>query len=70
MRDYYHTCYNLSGLSASQHALSDGGVPVVYGGAENVVKPTHPCFNIRVDRVEAAREYFKDKVCTHAELIA
>jgi protein farnesyltransferase subunit beta len=30
MRDYYHSCYNLSGLSVSQHTLSEDGKPVVY----------------------------------------
>ena len=69
MRDYYHTCYNLSGLSVSQHCLSPDGVPVVHGDPGNVLEPTHPCFNIRVDRVDAAMERFGDEVCTHEELI-
>ncbi|GMH95742.1 hypothetical protein TrST_g12683 [Triparma strigata] len=69
MRDYYHTCYNLSGLSVSQHVLSEDGVPVVYGDSANVIAPTHACFNIRVDRVKAAQTYFKDKICDHTELI-
>lgn len=39
-RDFYHTCYNLSGLSIS--------------GAEgnSKVARTHPSFNIRVERAE------------------
>ena len=38
-RDFYHTCYNLSGLSIAQ-------------GANNRVAKTDPCFNIRIDRVQ------------------
>ena len=38
-RDFYHTCYNLSGLSISQRD-------------NNRVARTDPCFNIRVDRVQ------------------
>ncbi|GMI19952.1 hypothetical protein TeGR_g13305 [Tetraparma gracilis] len=69
MRDYYHSCYNLSGLSVSQHTLSEDGKPVVYGDPSNVVAPTHPCYNIRADRVEAALEYYKDAVSDHASLM-
>ena len=70
MRDYYHSCYNLSGLSVSQHSLSEDGVPVVYGDEKNVLKPTHPCLNIRVDRVEAARAYYANHPSTHEALIS
>ena len=37
-RDFYHSCYNLSGLSIAQQG--------------NTVNKTDPCFNIRVDRAE------------------
>jgi len=70
MRDYYHTCYNLSGLSVAQHTLSEDGVPVVFGDPQNVIEKTHPCFNIRANRVEAALEHFKDSVCVHEDLLA
>ena len=70
-RDFYHSCYNLSGLSVSQHNGSEGGVPVVYGDERtNVLKPTHECFNIRVDRVNMARERFKVETSSHEELIS
>jgi hypothetical protein len=69
-RDYYHTCYNLSGLAVAQHAMASDGVPVVVGdGSSNVLQPTHPCINIRADRVEKAREIFKDALCDHNELM-
>jgi protein farnesyltransferase subunit beta len=70
MRDYYHSCYNLSGLSISQHVMSEDGKPVVYGDASNVVEATHACFNIRCDRVVKAVERFKDEVSDHATLIS
>ena len=28
-RDFYHSCYNLSGLSVAQHILSENGIPLV-----------------------------------------
>ena len=37
-RDFYHTCYNLSGLSIAQN--------------EHRVAKTDPCFNIRIERVK------------------
>ena len=37
-RDFYHTCYNLSGLSIAQ--------------GEHRVAKTDPCFNIRSERVK------------------
>jgi protein farnesyltransferase subunit beta len=49
-RDFYHTCYNLSGLSVAQHYSSDEeeyfGDPI-----QTLLRKTHPCYNIRIDRV-------------------
>mmetsp|Transcript_21278 Transcript_21278/g.26754 ORF Transcript_21278/g.26754 Transcript_21278/m.26754 type:complete len:457 (-) Transcript_21278:154-1524(-) len=55
-RDFYHTCYNLSGLSVAQHALSSR--PVVFGSPTNLLKPTHVVFNICEEKVYAALNYF------------
>lgn len=61
-RDHYHTCYCLSGLSIAQHgALNSGSAPVVVGDSSNLLKRTHPAFNIGVDKVENARAYFDAK---------
>eukprot|EP00978_Attheya_sp_CCMP212_P034995 scaffold149980_cov52-Attheya_sp.AAC.2 len=65
-RDFYHTCYNLSGLSIAQHVLSshesntgsmeknddnEDDKTFVYGNVEtNLIGATHPCFNIRIER--------------------
>jgi protein farnesyltransferase subunit beta len=69
-RDFYHTCYNLSGLSVAQHCSrlvttaaameqDEGRGDLVsktnegYGDAkQTLLAPTHPCYNIRVDRVQ------------------
>jgi prenyltransferase beta subunit len=37
-RDFYHTCYNLSGLSASQHLPN--GETLVWGSPSNLVNTT------------------------------
>ncbi|CAM9224600.1 unnamed protein product [Phaeothamnion confervicola] len=80
-RDYYHTCYNLSGLSAAQHCLSPpafgggggGGagaaVPSVLGDPSNELRPTNPAYNICEDRVQAAMTFFARLPCHHADFV-
>jgi len=58
-RDYYHTCYCLSGLSVSQHCFS--GSKKVQGDPNNLLEPTHPVFNICVKKVGPALKYFNKK---------
>jgi len=66
-RDFYHSCYNLSGLSVSQHVLTrrrqqkkkdtdNSGInnPVVIQYEQvdyNVLGVTHPVYNVRLERV-------------------
>ncbi|TMW57612.1 hypothetical protein Poli38472_003537 [Pythium oligandrum] len=60
-RDHYHSCYCLSGLSVAQHGLrrsENGHAPVVFGDTGNLLKPTHPAYNIGIDKVKRVREYF------------
>lgn len=53
-RDFYHSCYNLSGLSVSQHHGK-----LEYGHSQKSrVHKTHPCYNIRVERVQAIQQHF------------
>ena len=68
-RDFYHTCYNLSGLSIAQHCCrrnnddndndndnddDDENYDEGFGDAkQTLVEMTHPCYNIRIDRVAA-----------------
>lgn len=53
-RDFYHTCYNLSGLSVAQHCKDDNDDDDGFGDpVQTLVETTHPCYNIRTDRVAA-----------------
>ena len=52
-RDHYHTCYALCGLSAAQGA--GGGAGAEGGGGLHGVDPV---FNLRPERVAAARAYY------------
>ena len=59
-RDFYHTCYALSGLSIAQNGVgtqSDTG-PVVYNDAKDTIMPTDPIYNVRQDKLDAAKAYF------------
>ena len=68
-RDFYHTCYSLSGLSAMQNFL--GERITTWGDAEgNIVAPTHPAFNIRETKVADAFAYFGEMPCDHESLMA
>jgi protein farnesyltransferase subunit beta len=53
-RDFYHSCYNLSGLSISQHY---GTLKYGHDDKSRVAK-THACYNIRVERVDQVRTHF------------
>lgn len=67
-KDFYHTCYCLSGLSVAQHFV-DGkytSTRVVGNKDLNEVKPCHPLFNIGLEAVRSAYEYFdplQSKAC-------
>ncbi|EDM03672.1 rCG62367, isoform CRA_b [Rattus norvegicus] len=61
-RDFYHTCYCLSGLSIAQHFGSGAMLhDVVMGVPENVLQPTHPVYNIGPDKVIQATTHFLQK---------
>ncbi|OQS03307.1 prenyltransferase [Thraustotheca clavata] len=65
-RDHYHSCYVLSGLSLSQHG--DGQVPIVVAGSpDNLVKPTHPAYNISPDKVLLIQAYWDNKASHRIE---
>ncbi|KAF8781651.1 protein farnesyltransferase subunit beta-like [Argiope bruennichi] len=59
-RDYYHTCYALSGLSVAQH-FHNGikGYETVIGHYNNELIPTHPIYNICVPTAIQAIQYFQ-----------
>ncbi|XP_059670160.1 protein farnesyltransferase subunit beta-like isoform X2 [Cornus florida] len=62
-RDYYHTCYCLSGLAVCQYSSSkDADSPplprTVMGPYSNLLEPIHPLFNVVLDRFYEAHEFF------------
>ncbi|XP_010441123.1 PREDICTED: protein farnesyltransferase subunit beta [Camelina sativa] len=62
-RDFYHTCYCLSGLSVAQHAwLKDEDTPPltrdVLGSYSNLLEPVDLLHNVVIDRYNEAIEYF------------
>ncbi|NWI62421.1 FNTB farnesyltransferase, partial [Todus mexicanus] len=58
-RDFYHTCYCLSGLAIAQHFGSgDLHHEVVLGVPENRLQPTHPVYNIAPEKVVRAVVHF------------
>ncbi|NXT27668.1 FNTB farnesyltransferase, partial [Syrrhaptes paradoxus] len=58
-RDFYHTCYCLSGLAIAQHFGSgDLHHEVVLGVPENRLQPTHPVYNIAPEKVVRAVMHF------------
>lgn len=60
-RDFYHTCYTLSGLSIAQH-FGDGlfASRCIVGNPKNELAPTHPVYNIGVDAAVQAMQYFRE----------
>lgn len=62
-RDFYHTCYCLSGLSVCQHASlkdadSSPAMQDVLGSYSNLLEAIHPLYNVILERYYDAREFF------------
>ncbi|KAA8548094.1 hypothetical protein F0562_004645 [Nyssa sinensis] len=61
-RDYYHTCYCLSGLSVCQYSQSKDAQSApsraVFGPYSNRLEPIHPLYNIVLDQYYEAHEFF------------
>lgn len=57
-RDYYHTCYALSGLSISQHQCGNDATNIC-NYDDSLVNLTHPLFNISPSGVKRANIFFK-----------
>lgn len=61
-RDYYHTCYLLSGLSVAQHF--GGGIlgsSRVLGDPANELITVHPLYNVGTENAAAALKYFNSQ---------
>ncbi|KAI3364152.1 hypothetical protein L3Q82_010968 [Scortum barcoo] len=58
-RDFYHTCYCLSGLSIAQHfGNMELHHELILGKEENRLAPTHPVYNICPEKVAQALQHF------------
>ncbi|KAK6635106.1 hypothetical protein RUM44_000355 [Polyplax serrata] len=57
-RDFYHTCYVLSGLSVAQHSEDNR---IIVGCKTNELSAIHPLYNIRLETVQAALQYFQNQ---------
>uniref|UniRef100_A0A8K9WQQ9 Protein farnesyltransferase subunit beta n=1 Tax=Oncorhynchus mykiss TaxID=8022 RepID=A0A8K9WQQ9_ONCMY len=58
-RDFYHTCYCLSGLSVAQHfGNMDLHHELIVGREENRLAPSHPVYNICPEKVAQAIQHF------------
>ncbi|XP_048830448.1 protein farnesyltransferase subunit beta [Brienomyrus brachyistius] len=61
-RDFYHTCYCLSGLSVAQHfGGRDVHLELVIGKDDNRLEPTHPVYNISPENVTQAITWFQQQ---------
>ena len=65
-RDFYHTCYCLSGLSTAQHygkskpsrnGSKGSENKIIFGHSNNLLQKTDPYFNILVQRVENLKAF-------------
>jgi protein farnesyltransferase subunit beta len=56
-RDYYHTCYSLSGLSVSQYFADE--IVNICPTDESLLNKIHPIFNIGYECALNATNYFK-----------
>jgi protein farnesyltransferase subunit beta len=56
-KDFYHTCYCLSGLSVAQHSMGDH-VTNITSNPRDILVPTHPLFNIPIIQVTNTTKYF------------
>jgi len=67
-RDFYHTCYALSGVSISQHnynsvtPLDTVKLPIVVGDSNNLLKMTDTVWNVDPLKLKKAFQYFEGVV--------
>jgi len=56
-KDFYHTCYTLSGLSSSQHN-ADGSINILGDDDNNIIEEIHPLHNIRKEKADSIHSFF------------
>mmetsp|Transcript_6957 Transcript_6957/g.7639 ORF Transcript_6957/g.7639 Transcript_6957/m.7639 type:complete len:245 (-) Transcript_6957:57-791(-) len=57
-RDFYHTCYCLSGLSIAQSNATEN-MQTIYGSEKNIVVPTDALYNVSHPKRKSMMDYFK-----------
>ena len=57
-RDFYHSCYCLSGLSVAQSSAQEGDALSFGHERQARVHATHPVYNIRIERAQAIVDHF------------
>lgn len=57
-RDFYHSCYALSGLSILQHSYNGEHAPEVYGDPMNLLEETSIVYNISKKKLLNAIQFF------------
>lgn len=58
LRDVYHACYALSGLSVAQHTSLIK--KYIVGSPSNLLAPIHPMYNITFDAAVKAMKYYEN----------
>lgn len=66
-RDFYHSCYALSGLSIAQHYHQ--GDKLCYGDKSNMLNRTSAVYNIGVNRLKHSLNYFSAMPNKHDDII-
>eukprot|EP01087_Luapelamoeba_hula_P007838 TRINITY_DN1925_c0_g1_i1.p1 TRINITY_DN1925_c0_g1~~TRINITY_DN1925_c0_g1_i1.p1 ORF type:complete len:308 (-),score=33.50 TRINITY_DN1925_c0_g1_i1:99-1022(-) len=57
-RDFYHTCYALSGLSIAQNNNDQTHGPTILGGAQNLLEPIQAEHGVTIVKVARAKAHF------------
>mmetsp|Transcript_5893 Transcript_5893/g.6125 ORF Transcript_5893/g.6125 Transcript_5893/m.6125 type:complete len:446 (+) Transcript_5893:1476-2813(+) len=69
-RDFYHTSYALSGLTAAQWLADEDNHQIqVYGDQENLLEKASCVYNISTNKVLNAISYFSSQTSNHEELV-
>lgn len=54
--DFYHTCYSLSGVAASQYGVD--GIPVIVGNEGNRLERIDVCYNVLLEKAQRKCAFF------------
>jgi protein farnesyltransferase subunit beta len=57
--DYYHTCYAMSGVAATQHGVGTEATKLVFGDSENELKRLDVFYNVLLEKSQRKCKYFE-----------